>query len=99
MIFVPIGDGLFDKKFEKSPLKRQVEASQILDFAAEVFSDLFGKEQAYHVKPLFLKNRTLTVSCGNLEIAQEIRLNQADIVDKINSKLEKKEVDSIRYLA
>jgi predicted nucleic acid-binding Zn ribbon protein len=60
---------------------------------------LFGEEQAKHAKPLFLKNRTLTITCSTSSIAQEIRLNQQTLVDKINDKLGKKEVDRIRYLA
>lgn len=98
MQFTPIGEALFKRLSTKSPLKRQVEASQILDYASDVLSEVFGKEQAYHVKPLFLKNRTLTITCTNSVMAQEIRLHQAEIIEKVNQKIGKKEVDSIRYL-
>ena len=97
--FTPIGDTLDDKMQSKSSLQKQVEAGQIVEFAEEVFRDLFGEEQAVHAKPLFLKNRTLTVTCSSSVIAQEIRLNQAKIVQKLNKKLGKDEVDRIRYLA
>ncbi|OGH60133.1 MAG: hypothetical protein A2725_00595 [Candidatus Magasanikbacteria bacterium RIFCSPHIGHO2_01_FULL_33_34] len=99
MSFVPLGDTLHKDIKNRSQLKNQVEASQILEFASIALVDLLGKEQAYHARPLFLKNRTLTISCATTNVAQEIRNNQAEIVDKINIKLGKKEVDSIRYLA
>ena len=60
---------------------------------------MYGKEISQAAKPLFLKNRTLTVSCSNSEIAQKIRENQTEIVEKINHVLGKNEVDRIRYLA
>lgn len=99
MPFTPLGDTLHQKMNQHIPLKKQVEAAEIVEIAEKVFMDLFGAELARHAKPLFLKNRTLTVSCSNSAIAQEIRLNQAAIVGKINEKLGKNEVDRIRYLA
>lgn len=99
MPFAPTDDTLQDKISRKNPLKREVEASQVLEYASDALVDLFGKEKAYHAKPLFLKNRTLTITCASSNIAQEISLHQAEIVDKVNEKLGKKEVDRIRYLA
>ena len=81
----------------QSPLKKQIEASQVIECAQKVFNDIFGGE-AIRVKPLFLKNRTLTITCGSSVIAQEIRLNQTTIVEKINTLIGKSEVDRIRYL-
>ncbi len=98
MSFTPIGKTLHEAIFAKSPLKRQVEASQVLEYASNTLVEIFGKEQAFHVKPLFLKHRTLTITCSSSTMAQEVHINQADIINKINEKLGKKEVDSIRYL-
>ena len=99
MSFTPVGDALQDKMKKDQTLKGQVEAGGVVDIAEQVFSEMFDPDQAVHVKPLFLKNRTLTVTCSSSAVAQEIRLNQAAIGDSINKKLGKKEVDRIRYLA
>lgn len=98
MSFIPLGKTLHEEKKFKTPLKGQVEASQILDCASCVLVEILGKEQAFHVKPLFVKHRTLTITCSNSVVAQEIRNNQNNIIGKINEKLGKKEIDSIRYL-
>jgi len=74
------------------------ENIELVKMANEVILDLFGLEQAPNASPLFLKNRTLTISCLNSTIAQEINLRQEEIVNKINDKLGKKEIDRIRYL-
>lgn len=69
------------------------------DAASSVFLDMYGNENTQFIKPLFLKNRTMTVACSSSTIAQDIRLNQAKIVEKINEILGTNEVDRIRYLS
>jgi len=92
MAFTPLGNTLND-------ILKQIESSEVIETAKKVLDDFFGEKLIDAVKPLFLKNRTLTVSCTSGAVAQEIRLNQIDIVEKINEKLGKKEIDRIRYLA
>ena len=99
MSFTPLSDALGKKMSSAMPLQKQVQASLVVEYASDVFKEFFGDAGALHAKPLFLKNRTLTVTCSNGAIAQEIRLKQMDIVSKINEKLGANEVDRIRYLA
>lgn len=99
MAFTPLGDALQARMDKKSPLLKQVDAAMVIEHATQIFLELFGTDGAMYAKPLFLKNRTLTVTCGTSAVAQEIRLRQLEIVEKINEKLGKKEVDRIRYLA
>ena len=99
MSFTPLGDALHDKMKENPSLQNQVDGSEAVDIATEVFLELFGEDMAKEAKPLFLKNRTLTVSCTSSTMANEIRLNQAKIVDALNKKMGKSEADRIRYLA
>ncbi len=95
MSFAPLGDTLQGKGIAP---QKEPENSEVLNHSTQVFVDLFGEDLGSQAKPLFLKNRTLTVSCSSSEIAQEIRTNQAVIVEKINDKLTNPEVDRIRYL-
>jgi predicted nucleic acid-binding Zn ribbon protein len=99
MSFTPLGDALDEKMKGQKVLSDQIDASEALEIAENVFVELFGAELAVHAKPLFLKNRTLTVSCASTAMASEIRLNQAKIVEAINNRMGKNEVDRIRYLA
>lgn len=77
---------------------KALESNGAIVAAETVLTELFG-DLAKQAKPLFLKNRTMTVSCASSAIAQEIRVNQTKIVEEINAKLGKNEVDRIRYLA
>ncbi len=99
MGFTPLGDALKGKITSHKSLDKQLEAQVVVDAAEAVFREVFPEDLAAHAKPLFLKNRTLTVTCTSSALAQEIRLNQATIVEKINQRLGKSEVDRIRYLA
>lgn len=70
----------------------------IVKTAEKVFVELLGEPDGKNVLPQFLKNRTLTVSCLSSTAAEAIRTRQQEIVDAINARIDKKEVDRIRYL-
>lgn len=94
-----LGDVLHNKLSQNNPLKNQIESAELVQVVKNVMVELFGEELAKEANPLFLKNRTITISCSSSIIAQEIRLNQAEIVQRINNLLGKSDVDRIRYLA
>ncbi len=98
MPFTTLADAL-QKKLDSTPFKKQLESVEVVAVAELVLRELCAANLAEASKPWFLKNRTLTISCASSVIAQEIRLNQAEIVQKINEKLGKDKVDRIRYLA
>ncbi|KKQ28096.1 MAG: hypothetical protein US42_C0002G0051 [Candidatus Magasanikbacteria bacterium GW2011_GWC2_37_14] len=80
-------------------LKNNASVNDELILLAEtILAEVLGLENAIFVKPLFLKNRTLTVACTKVDLAPSIREKQQIIVEKINEKLGKNEVDRIRYL-
>jgi len=97
--FIPLGDTLHHKSDKNNSSNDKDESIEVLEISKEIMAEMFGIELANDANPLFLKNRTLTISCSSSAIAQEIRENQAEIVDKINVKLGEKQVDRIRYLA
>ncbi len=70
----------------------------VVKTAEKVFIELLGEPDGKKVLPQFLKNRTLTVSCLSSTAADAIRTRQQEIVDLINARIDKKEVDRIRYL-
>jgi len=93
-----LGDTLKNRIAAQTPLKKQLQASRIVECAKELLLEMFGKEQERNIAALFLKNRTLTISCANSAVAQEVRLRQQEIVNGVNAKIGKNEVDRIRYL-
>lgn len=96
MVFTPIGDSL-QARLTPS-LQKGVLGAAAVQAAIESLSSVLGADLAKSAKPLYLKNRTLTIACGTSALAQAVRLNQAAIVEKVNLLLGKSEVDRIRYL-
>jgi hypothetical protein len=98
MPFSSMGDALKQRMQLKGPLKAQVEAAQVVQKAEEALQGIFG-EETKHIKVLFVKNRTLTITCRSSLIAQEIRLSQAKIIEKVNTFFPEPLIDRIRYLS
>ncbi|HQF57154.1 MAG TPA: DUF721 domain-containing protein [Candidatus Magasanikbacteria bacterium] len=71
---------------------------KVLQATEKILQEVLPAEIVILTRPLFLKNRTLTISCSNSLAAQEIGQRQQEIVDKINEKLGKNEIDRVRYL-
>lgn len=78
--------------------KKHSGNEEFLVLAEAVLVEVLGTENNGFVKPLFLKNRTLTVACTKVDLAPSIREKQQVIVEKLNEKIGKNEVDRIRYL-
>ncbi len=93
-----MGDALRKKMSAQTSLKAQVESAQIVEKVQDALKELFGDE-ARHVKVLFVKNKTLTITCHSSVIAQEIRLNQAKIIEKIRNLFPSHPIERIRYLS
>jgi predicted nucleic acid-binding Zn ribbon protein len=82
---------------ERAGIGKQLEASAVVEIAAEIFKVEFpGLDD--RLKPLYLKNKTLTVSCASSTIAQELKLRETALVHTINERLGYSGVDRIRYL-
>lgn len=99
MTFPPLGDTLHDQKKSSDHSKQKDDSIEVLEITKKILTEMFGQDLAIDANPLFLKNRTLTISCSSSAIAQQIRENQLQIVEKINGILGEKLIDRIRYLA
>ena len=80
-------------------VKQAVLASQVVEHAERIVLELFGTEIGMRIKPLYLKNRTLTVSCANSTIAQELKFQESEILARLTSACGEQLVDRIRYFA
>lgn len=98
MALTSLGDALKHRMAQDRPLQKQAEAGFVISVATKVLSEFVGEQKALLVKPLYIKNRTLTITCQNSVLSQEIHLNQAKIVEKINGELGENLIDRIRYL-
>ena len=98
MPITSLGEALKSRMAHNQPLKQQAQAGALIVAATSVLKDFVGEENMKYVKPLFVKNRTLTLTCSNSALSQEIHLNQAKIVEQINTALGQNVLDRLRYL-
>lgn len=98
-MFTPLAHTLKDAMSDRRAILRQVGAAETVEAAERALIECLGKEVASLIKPLYVKNRTLTLSCTSAAAAQEVRLAQTRLLEKTNEIMGRKEVDRIRYLA
>lgn len=91
-------DILNSKSISASPLIKGIRASQIITAAENVLAKMFGPEIKDHAAPAYFKNQTLAIACLSTTVAQEIKINEAEFIKKINSLVPGANVLKIKYL-
>lgn len=77
---------------------QQVEASAILERFTQICQEIWGKDITEKMRPLYLKNRTITIASVSSSLAQEIKLREREILGKINKEFGPETAERIRYL-
>ncbi len=96
MTFTSLNEELHNSK--RNTIQKQVDAVLVVEEAEKILASVFGIDYEKHLKPLYFRNRTLTVSCNSSVVAQEVRLNQDKIITELNNFIGHKGIDRIRYL-
>lgn len=98
MPFQPLGD-ILKKNIQQAGISEQVGASVVLEKFMKIASEMWPNEDIQKgVKPLYVKSRTLTVACLSSVLAQDIKLKERTIIEKLNKEMGESLVDRIRYL-
>lgn len=90
---------LLKQKSKDSPIWKGVSAALIVEQADKILIDVIGSEVKEYAKASHYKDCTLTFACLSSTIAQEIKLNEKNIIRRINQDFGKNTVKKIRYLA
>lgn len=96
-MFVKISD-LLNKNIKKSGASEQVSAIDILNEFNRIIEEQYAKNLKDRVKPLYIKNKTLTVSCDNQTTASELKLCERKIIQELNKGKVDPPVQTIRFL-
>lgn len=90
---------LLTQSVQRAGVAASVDAARVVTAAEQVLRAIFTPEVAARMKPLYLKNRTLTVSCDSSIVAQELKLREPDILAALAKKLGSASVDRLRYFS
>ncbi|MBI4262249.1 DUF721 domain-containing protein [Candidatus Uhrbacteria bacterium] len=96
MSFTPI-KSILPGSADRSGMKDEIEAQLVLDsFLVAVRREL-GDRVADKLKPLYVKNGTLTVSCLSSVLASELKLKEKRIIERVNTLQKKDVVQRLRF--
>lgn len=91
-------ENLLPKSVKKAGIVNQVSAAIVCDKFIKVLNEVFDERVTKKVKPMYIKNKTLTIAVLNSVLAQEIKLHEPEILEKLNEKGKEKVVESLRFL-
>ncbi len=99
MAMKSLGEILKKQMKQQNPGWKHVEASLVVEKTNDVLQELFGAESKRFAQAVYFKDRTISITCLSSVMAQEIRLNEKNLIPTINNKLGGQTVEKIRYLA
>jgi len=79
-------------------IDKQVEAARVIEITTKILTDIFGADKSASMKPLYLKNRTITIAAQSPSGAQDLKLKEKVIVGELNKAFPDAKVERIRYL-
>ncbi len=99
MSFAAIGD-LLRNRVGKGTFSEKVTAALVCEEFDKILLEVFGMVIENNAKTMYLKDRILTVACLSPVVAQEIRIKESQLLEKINGKFPSPErvVERIRLL-
>ncbi|MBU4360718.1 DUF721 domain-containing protein [Candidatus Parcubacteria bacterium] len=97
MPFSTIGKILNKNLQKRSGLAKQIHATLICEEFDKIIAKKWGQKIINKVKAMYFKDNTLTIASLSSVAAQEIKLHEQKILEKINLKFENA-VKQIRYL-
>ena len=90
---------ILQQKESESPILRGALNSITIEETDKILAELFGEEVKNFASAAYIKNKVLTVRCQGAAAAQEIKLNEANILAKIKQKFGSDTVVKIKYTA
>jgi hypothetical protein len=93
-----LGD-ILKKRTSQSPIWRGVTAALAVEEANKIIKELFGDEIQKYAQAVYLKNEVLSIACLSSVVAQEVKINEKKIIEKIAKKFSQNIVKKINYLA
>lgn len=76
-------------------VNKGLQSSVIVNLATKILKQLFGEEINDYAEVKFFKNGALNILCDSSTTAQQIKLNEANLIASINSKLGRPAINKI----
>ena len=81
-----LGD-ILKKRTSQSPIWKSVTATLVVEEANKIIKELFGDEVQKYAQAVYLKNEVLSIACLSSVAAQEVKINEKKIIEKMANAL------------
>lgn len=98
MIMKSMGE-ILKAKSSKSPFMHSVLCAAAIDMTNIYIEEIWGEEGKKLAKAMYIKNGVLVIACLSSIMAQEIKMKEAELLNKVNAKCGSSMVKKIRYLS
>ncbi|MFH1030191.1 MAG: DciA family protein [bacterium] len=100
---IKLNFSLLNDSINRAGIRKQVDSALVLEKFKEVIEKIFreaysedrAREILIDLKPLHVKNKTLTIASLNPSLSQELRLREKSILYRLNSEIGKDAVKRI----
>ena len=97
MTFVKL-EQLLPKSVKKADITNQLDSAKILVEFNEVAKKVFGESIMKKIKPLYLKNGTLSVACLSSVLGERLKNQERKVLAELNRPYREKVVERLRFL-
>lgn len=97
-MFRKVTSSFLRTSLERAGVAKQVDAHKSLDHARAVLKERFGDGVELHAKPLYVKQRALTLAVAHPAVAEEVRLCEESLISAINDRIGHPEIVRIHFL-
>jgi len=89
---------LLAKRLKQSGFSQRVKTSLIIENFEKIIREIFGLNISKKIKPLYLKDKVLTVTCLSSVVAQELNFKKNEIINDIWLKLGEETIKDIKII-
>ncbi len=89
---------LLAESIQRTGAAKEINAAVICNEFDKIMLEIFGDKAKNKVKAQYIKNGTLTVAVLSSVWGQEIKLNEQEILEKLQKKVGINEVVRLRFL-
>lgn len=91
-------ENLLDRSVKKAGLSHRLEYSKIFEAFVGTVQNQFGLAAASKVRPLYIKDRVLTVACLSAPLVEAIQAGERQLLEALNQPYQQKIVETLRFI-
>jgi predicted nucleic acid-binding Zn ribbon protein len=89
---------LLSKRLKQTGLSQNIRTSLVIEEFYSLVGKKYSSSVALKIKPLYIKNKILTVACLSSVIASELHLQKNQMISQVNKKFNTLVLKDIKFV-